>query len=208
MKKSILFATLLTLLLGGARSKAQVDANVEAIKSFKPEKSYIRSNMFYKLPLDIKGYTFMEFYPDESNFGKTTISKDVVDKVGIMSQAVHGTGFDDMYGLGIKTELPMPEKGFAEVYIAPVWIDSKGKHVENRNVAGYFATISLPLDLQLSSFGEVNLAGPSRVEWNYGEISIEKPIDKHLSIAYNPALQPEGGLVPSLEHRVTAKYTF
>ncbi|MFA5797666.1 MAG: hypothetical protein WC916_06575 [Candidatus Woesearchaeota archaeon] len=187
------------------------NVNAEVIKSLKPGSSYERLNAEYQLPAGIKGFTFAEFYSDgNSYFSKTALTKQVVENVGVMGQMVNGSGFDDHAGLGVSIVVPTPDKTFAKVYVVPKYFTSNGTPVDNKCVAGYYAEAELPLDMKISSFGEVNLNGTNGVEWMYGEVNLEKKLTDNISISYNPALQnkAEGSITPILEHRFTFKYVF
>jgi hypothetical protein len=191
-------------------ANAQLSGSMEAIKSFKPKQSYIRPCFFYDLPANIKGFTFLEFYQDgNSFFGRTKLTKEVVKGIGLRADIVHGSGFPNNYGLGLNVDIP-GKNVFTNFYLTPFLVDNKLKKVENKVLSGYFASIKLPFDIQLSSFGEWNLNGKNGVEWTYGELNLEKKLNKNLSVSYNPALKNRGAgkPIPRLEHRVTAKYTF
>lgn len=197
-------------LLPMKNANAQLNGSIEAVKSFKPKQSYVRPQLFYDLPADIKGFTFLEFYQDgNSYFGRTNLTKEVTKGIGLRAEAIHGSGFPDNYGLGLNVTIPS-KKVFANFYLTPFWVNNKLKKIENKVLSGYFASMKLPLDMQLSSFGEWNLNGKNGVEWTYGELNLEKKLNKNLSVSYNPALKNRGAgkPIPRLTHRITAKYTF
>jgi hypothetical protein len=197
-------------LLPMKNANAQLSGSMEAIKSFKPKQSYVRPQLFYDLPADIKGFTFLEFYQDgNSYFGRTNLTKEITKGIGLRAEAIHGSGFPDNYGLGLDATISN-EKVFANLYLTPFFVNNKLKKIENKVLSGYFASMKLPFDLQLSSFGEWNLNGKDGVEWTYGELNLEKKLNKNLSVSYNPALKNKGvgKVIPRLEHRITAKYTF
>jgi len=197
-------------LLPMKNANAQLNGSIEAVKSFKPKQSYVRPQLFYDLPADIKGFTFMEFYQDgDSFFGRTRLTKEVAKGIGLRSDIIHGTGFPNNYGLGLNVDMPK-NKILKNLYLTPFLVDNKLKKVENKVLAGYFASIKLPFDMQLSSFGEWNLNGKNGVQWTYGELNLEKKLSDKLSVSYNPALKNRGAgkPIPRLEHRVTAKYAF
>ena len=191
-------------------ANAQLNGSMEAVKSFKPKQSYVRPQLFYDLPADIKGFTFLEFYQDgNSYFGRTNLTKEVTKGIALRAEAIHGSGFNDNYGLGLSATIP-GKKVFANFYFTPFLVNKKLKKIENKALLGYFASMKLPLNMKLSSFGEWNLNGKNGVGWNYGELNLEKILNKNLSVSYNPALKNKGAgkPIPKLEHRVTAKYTF
>ena len=193
------------------KAKSQINGNVEGIKSFEAGKSYIRPNLFYDLPLGIKGYTFGEFYEDGDNhFIKTNLTKNIYGNFNARAQIINGTNLTDKIGIGPDVVIPTPEKIFAKMYFIPAFIDPKAKKIDNRSILGYFVSADLPLGFKSLSFGEINVAGKNGVEWAYGEIGLEKEILKDISLSYNPALRNDGvgKAVPRLEHRATAKYAF
>lgn len=193
------------------KSNAQINGNIEGIKSFEPEKSYVRTNLFYGLPLEIKGYTFGEFYSDgESHFIKTSLDKAVYGNFGIKEQIIAGSGFNTRFGLGASATIPTSDKTSAKIYFVPAWIDTKGKKVDNRSIFGYFVSANLPFGFKASNFGEINIGAKNGTEWGYGEFSLGRDILENLSLSYNPALKNNGigKAVPKLENRVTLKYTF
>ncbi len=197
-------------LLPMKNANAQLTGSIEAIKSFKPKQSYVRPCLFYDLPANIKGFSFFEFYHNgNSYYGKTTLTKKVTKGIKLQAQAVHGSGFCNNYNLGLSANI-QNEKVSANFYCAPLCVSNKLKKIENKVLAGYFASIKLPFDTQLSSFGEWNLNGKNGVGWTYGEINLEKKLNKNLSVSYNPVLKNRGAgkPIPRLTHRITAKYAF
>jgi len=197
-------------LLPMKNANAQLNGSIEAIKSFKPKQSYVRPCLFYDLPANIKGFTFLEFYQDgDSFFGRTKLTKEVAKGIGLRGDIVHGSGFPNKYGLGLNVNIPN-KKVFTNFYLTPFFVNNKLKKIENKVLSGYFVNIELPLNMQLSSFGEWNLNGKNGVEWTYGELNLEKKLNKNLSVSYNPALKNRGAgkPIPKLEHRVTARYYF
>ncbi|MFH1311578.1 MAG: hypothetical protein ABIH65_04195 [Nanoarchaeota archaeon] len=193
------------------KANAQINGNLEAIKSFEPGQSYFRPNIFYDLPLGIKGYTFGEFYQDGENyFIKTNLTRNIHKNLNVKAQVICGSNLTDKIGVGLDAVIPMPEKTFARGYFIPAFIDTKAKKIDNRSIIGYFVSADLPLGFKALSFGEINVAGKNGAEWTYGEIGLEKEILKNFSVSYNPALKNNGNgkVIPRLEHRATAKYTF
>jgi len=212
--KSIAIGILLALtgIFPIKNANAQVNANLERINSFKQDCSYFRPNLSYNLPLEVKGFTFGEFYEKDKKdyLVKTSLDKEVYEDLGVKSQIVAGSNFDTKLGLGMSLNLPTPEKTSAKVYFLPVWKDKTGKNIENRSMLGYSASAQLPLEFKASTFGEINLNGKDGFEYAYGEIKLEKELLKGFFISYNPALKNTGvgKLNPKLEQRITAKYEF
>lgn len=192
-------------------ANAQISGDIEGIKSFESEQSYFRPNIFYDLPLGIKGYTFGEFYEDgNSHFIKTNLTRNIHGNLGAKAQVICGSNLTDKIGVGLDVVIPMPEKTFARMYFIPAFIDTKAKKIDNRSIVGYFVSADLPLGFKALSFGEINVGAENGAEWAYGEVGLEREVLKNLSLSYNPALKNNGTgkAVPRLEQRVTAKYTF
>jgi len=209
LRNIALIATGVGIMASSNVSAQNLDA--EAIKSLKPGSSYGRINASYKLPAEINGYTFGEFYSDgDSYFSKTALTKPVLGNVSVMGQIWNGTGMTDHAGIGVSAIIPTQEKTFAKAYIIPKYVASTGKAVDNKSVAGYYAEANLPLDMKISSFGEINLDGTKGPEWMYGELNLEKKLTDNISVSYNPALQKKsaGNLQPVIENRFTLKYIF
>ena len=184
----------------------KINASVELIQSKDDPVSFIRPNIFYKL-FGLDNYSFFEFYRNENFFGKTIISKDLGVRVKPTAELVYGSGFDDRCGLGANYAVPMPNGASLNVKALPVWFNKKG-YIDDRVTVGYFGTLKLPLDFNLSAFGEANIASKDGAQWGYGEISLGKNLSDNFRIAYNPLLKNQGKLAPRLEHAVAAKYTF
>ncbi|PJE81837.1 hypothetical protein COU58_00735 [Candidatus Pacearchaeota archaeon CG10_big_fil_rev_8_21_14_0_10_32_42] len=197
-------------------TNAQVNANIEVIKSFKENSSYFRPNIFYNLPAEIKGHTFGEFYQNGDDYLlKTNLDKKVMGDAGLKAQIVSGSKFDTKLGLGVSANISSPDsvnpnKITAKVYALPLWMDSNGKGIENRAILGDYLSGKLPLGIKASTFGEINLSAKKGPEWGYGEVSLEKEISNKLAISYNPALKNigQGKLKSKLEHRINFKYKF
>jgi hypothetical protein len=207
MKKMLkTIGTIIAAITMATSVKAQ-NMDVEAIKSFTPNKSYGRTNAYYKLPGEINGYTFLEVYSDgDSYFSKTALTKNIVDAVSGMVQTVNGSGFNDQVGVGASVVIPTQEKTFAKAYIIPAYMSSDGKLVENKAITGFYAETEITPTLKASAFGEINIAG--KPQWTYGEINLEQKLGENISASYNPALNGKGNLLPQIEHRIAVKYTF
>lgn len=186
------------------KSNGQVSANVEAIVPEKTENFHVRSNMFYNLPSDIGGYTWFEFY-DEGYFGRTTLTKRVSENVGVGTHAVIGSGLKNRISPRIQLTIPTPEGLSANVSSNPYFVDSDGK-VDNVLEVGYFVKKDLPWDMNISSFGLVNLTAKEGSQWTYGEINLQKQFSD-FSISYNPSMinRGEGKITPEFEHRLNLK---
>ena len=196
-------------------ANAQINGSLDIVKSSEPKKSYVRPCLSYELPANIKGFTFLEFYQKgneeggKTYFGRTKLTKEVFKRFGLRADATHGSESPNTYGLGLNVTIPN-KTIFANLYLTPFWVNGKLNKVENKTLAGYFASTKLPFGLELSSFGELNLNAKGGAQWTYGELNLEKKFgkEKNFSVAYNPALKNKGGPIPKLEHRVTARYYF
>ena len=218
MKKGLLsligagIITALILLPTNANAQDNnVKASVDVVRSENQPVSFIRPNVFYALPLGIKGYTFGEFYNEGNNYFSKTILEGKLDDnsaAGLVGHVVTGSGFNTQAGLGLNAVVPSPEGSFVKLSFLPIFADSKGRMVNNKAVGGYFGSVNLPLGINLSSFGEINLDAKGGPKWGYGEISLSKNITDKLAVAYNPLLKNQGKLNPRVEHAVRASYTF
>jgi hypothetical protein len=197
-------------------ANAQLSGSIDAVISSKHKKSYMRPCLSYNLPWGVNGFSFLEFYKNANEgeakpyYGRTKLTKEVIKGLGLRVDATHGSGGSNTYGAGLNVNLPK-DKILKNLYLTPFWVNGKLQKVENKTLAGYFASTKLPFGLEASSFGEWNLNGKDGVGWTYGEINIEKKFNKgKFSVAYNPALKNKGAgkPIPRLEHRVTARYYF
>lgn len=205
--KTTLATIALAIGLSAGVAKAQVGGSVEGIKSFEPGQSYVRPTVTFQLPEDIKGSSFLELYGEKGYFGKTTLSKQVEGPVSALVQAVYGSSFDTRYGVGASIGGQIADGVYAKAHIIPFWVDDEAKLQKYKSVVGYYIGADLPLDMKLSSFGEIKLDGEKGPEWAYGEIELQKKITEAISVSYQPALKMErkGQVTPTLEHRVAIK---
>lgn len=207
-KKLVIGAIGLASFLPMKNANAQVTGSLEAIKSLTPKKSYLRPMLSYDLPLGVKGSSFLEFYQDGSSyFGKTILTKKINKGIGLRAGVNHGSGFTDNYNLGVSVAIP-GKKTFTNFYYSPLCVDNKLKKMKNKALAGYFISTKLPFGLELNSFGQLNLNAEGGAQWNYGEMNLEKKLNKNLAVSFNPALRNQGGPIPKLEPRFTVKYSF
>ncbi|MCF7872010.1 hypothetical protein K9L97_03165 [Candidatus Woesearchaeota archaeon] len=210
MKKAKIGIAGLVLALGLATTplKAQSTTEIEGIKSFEAGKSYVRPTVGFELPGEIKGSSFLEIYGEKGYYGKTTLSKQVEGPISIIGQGVYGSGFDTRYGIGASVGGKITDGIYAKAHIIPLYVDDQGKVQDHKGVAGYYIGADLPLDMKISSFGEIRLDGGKGPEWAYGELSLSKELSDKLSVMYQPALKmhKQGDLKPKIEHRIAMKY--
>jgi hypothetical protein len=187
------------------------NGNVELIKGLTSEQdhnSYIRPNTFYVLPADIAGYNWTEFYTDGTFFGKNTLSKPIIGPISILNQFKYGTGFSPKTGFGLSFSASPTKNSFVKTYFIPKMINLKGEFQDNLSITGFYGEIKYGKHAKISGFAEINLSA-EKPNWCYGEINIEGIINDNVSISYNPSLTNAGEtLKPSINHRVTLKYTF
>lgn len=199
IKKTI--ATIATVVALALPMKAQ-SGTVEAITSLETGDSYLRPTISYQLPESVKGSSFHEFYEDGTHFGKTTLEKGITDDQGIKIQAKYGSHMPTKTGAGFYTKIPSPDDTFVKVSYIPLWLDLHGKKQDSQ-IFGYYVSVYLPLDMKLSSFGEIDI---QQQKWTYGELGLEKKITDDLSISYQPSLTGDGDIIPKPEHRIDIKY--
>ena len=95
-------------------------------------------------------------------------------------------------GLGLSYVLPTSKKLFAKISYLPLWIDSKGESIRNKQIVGLSASVDLPHNFSLWGFGEVNVAGAHGAQWSYEEIELAKTFKKRFSIGANIQLNSKG----------------
>ncbi len=194
-----------------AEAQGNVSGNVEYIQSEKPDNSYARLQGFYTLPKDVKGFTFLEFYKNGNGyFGKTTLDKAVGEGFGARAVAYHANEPLKKAGLGVTKVVPhLPKNTFAKIGLIPIWAGNKGRAIGDKALAQYFANVNLPAGFNLSSFGDWDLITKDKgIQWEYGEINLDKKLNDVFTIGYNPVLFNKGNAVPRLEHRVVGRVNF
>ena len=193
------------------RAEAQVAGNVEYIQSEKNEKSFARGNIFYGLPQNVNGFSFIEFYKNgDGYFGKTMLNRPIVSGLGPKVEGVHNGELLSRVGLGASFSVPgMPKGSYANLGILPVWLSEEGKRLQAQYAFGF----KLPKGFYLSSFGEMNLrAEPRSVtsstgevntktgpRWGYGEAELTKSFGP-FEVGYNMRLYDDGNASPKHQH--------
>jgi hypothetical protein len=209
--KSVALAGLLGLssLLGNAKA-GDVSGNIGYVQREETKSSYAEANAFYKLPFDVRGYTFLDLYNQDGGvFGKTTLTREIADSgISARVQAIHGNELCTDVGLGLEAKIPTPKGVTAKVNCTPIWINSDGKEDDTIKV-GYFVALDLPWNMALSSFGEANVASPKGITWKYGEVELAKKIG-NLSIGYNAGLEckEDGIATPKINNGIAIRYKF
>ncbi len=200
----------LSCLAGKVQAQDKIHGNIGYIQSEKGTNSYTEANVLYSLPLEIKGYTFLDFYNNKGGFyGKTSLTKEFVKNISARFQTVHANETFSETGLGLEAKFPKMADNFSlKLNCMPLWFNSEGQ--EDNNVKlGYCLSLNLPKDTYLSSFGEWNLANKKGPTWTYGEVELGKKLG-NINLAYNAALKfrEAGESVPDLEHRVALRINF
>ena len=190
-----------------APSRIDAAGNTRYIAPEGKSTAYVETTVAYKLPLGVKGSTFIDLYAgDGGYFGKTHIEKGVVGKANLKSTVVHSNDLFTQVGLGANAIVPTPKWMFAKFGVLPVWHDGKAV-VEHNSTFEYFIKLSLPLGLELSSFGEWNFAALGGPKWTYGEVAFGRKIGP-FSVSYNPALVADGDATPATIQRLSVGVEF
>ncbi len=184
------------------KAEAQVSGSAEYVQSENSESSYARANAFYSLSKGINGFTFMELYRNGSGyFGKTYLDKKNSKGIGPRVMAVHAGEPLSEVGMGVNAVVPhLPKNVFATVGLLPLWIGNDGKSVGDKAMAQYFVSADLPLGLNLSSFGDLDILADGGPQWDYGEVKLQRNFGP-VFVGYNPVLLNDGDTIPRLEHR-------
>jgi hypothetical protein len=186
------------------KKTSRIHGNIEYIQSEHPENSYLRANIFYKLPKKIEGFTFLELDKNGDYFGKTYLDREIKKGFGFRAVGIHSGKLLRELGLGVNAVIPKtPKNIFANVGLIPLWIGSGRNEISLQ----YFASVDLPKGFNLSSFGEWDFSRGNGPEWDYGEFKLEKRFGSFF-VGYNPALVGKGNAIPGLEHRATLGVNF
>jgi len=209
-------STLVAAVLSGTAATASatplLSGNIEHIQSTQEQKggSYERFNGFYKLPGEVKGYTFGEFYHDGTNFIKHNLSRKVAGPVSLASQIKSVNEPLTDAGLGLQVAYFGKSGSYAVAKLLPLWMNKEGNSVKNREVLGFAIGTDLGSKVSVGIFGEINLKAKSGAEWAYGECSVMYKVNKDWSFGYNPALRnkAKGSVIPRMESRFALQRKF
>ncbi len=186
----------------------EVFGSIEHIVSENKEKSSEELNLFYSLPGNIKGYTYIDFFKNGTYYGKTSLTRKINNKLGMKSQIVNSNNLFSRAGLGGYINIPFQSKNLSgNLSILPLWVNEKGNLMEDYLTAGYFISMKLPKEFKINFYGEWNVLAKGGPSWNYGEIEVEKNIGP-ICISYRPALIGKGDATPKLEQRVSIGFKF
>jgi len=206
----ILGTGLLTLLgfLPMKKAEAQINGNLECNLS---KNSLIETNFFYNLPLNTKGFTFLDYYFNgDKFFGKSILSTDLIKNLDLETQVYHAGEPVTKAGVGLKYHLVKSKNVNVKVGIHPVWLSKEGKFIKNQIDMTYSVGINLPRNFNIFAFGQFNLASNGGPQWGYGEIEVNKKIGKNkkLEVSYNPSLTNQNKFVPKYTNRFALRQNF
>lgn len=217
-KLALIGLTGLSTTFGGLETKAQtpqVNGDVTYFVSRESksdaQNSYAEVNYSAKLTDKVKVSGAMDFYrSDAGYFGKTSIDTSLDKGLSLRLQGVHGNDPLTQVGAGVGYILPTPNKTFAIVRYLPIFTDTDGKQVDNKQIVGYYASAQLPANLNLWSFGEVNVDGTKGPQWAYGEVELSKNLGKNLSVGANLQMngKGEGKMTPEFVPRIALRAKF
>ena len=173
--------------------------------------TYPEINHSTTLPYGMKASGFLDFYGgDKGYFGKTSLDKSLNERLSLRAQAVHLNAPLSQVGFGATYALPMPGKTFAKVGYLPLFIDSKGNQVDDKQTISFVAGANLPYNFSLVAFGEVNVAATKGPQWVYGEIDFSKCFGERVSVGLNVQLNNKGvsQMGPEVIPRIAVKGKF
>ena len=175
------------------------------------ETTYPEINHSTTLPYGMKVSGFLDFYGhDKGYFGKTLVDKSLTERLTLRSPIVHINAPVSQVGFGAVYALPTPGKTFAKVSYFPLFVDSKGNQVDDKQVVGFAVGAQLPYNFSAVVFGEANVAATKGPQWVYGEFEVAKKINDRVSVGLNLQLNPKGaGLIaPEVIPRLAVRGTF
>lgn len=187
---------------------------VEYIASEADNKSFPRGNFFYKLPGKVNGYTFAECYEDGSIYAKSILSRKLTNSINLSNITRSANeGLTDS-GFGLEYSFKNKKGNFkASAKLTPVWLNSNGDRVRNKQVFTYFTSWDINSNWNITSYADINLDAKQGAEWVVGEIPITRKlpeINRNLSVGYIPILRREkpGSVRPTVENRVEVIWRF
>jgi hypothetical protein len=212
MKKFILFS--FVILLWSLFFSANAQSNFEYIQTDSKETSRFRPNLYYKLPLEVKGYSFLELYMGGQNYlGQTFLTKSIKGIFGVEVHAYYSTFFEDYIGVG--PTIAIPTKDSTTVFtlsLMPAFVSFKGNYQSNYILGEFvffkefkFHSIGT---WRINSFGIINFAAKGGPAWEYGECYIEKPIGQHFYLGAGANLLCNGKWYPDPGWGLKIGYSF
>lgn len=210
--------------LAGIVENAQAQTNVSEVKTSGNlayflaedaksgnETTYPEINHSTTLPYGMKVSGFLDFYGhDKGYFGKTTLDKSLTEKLGLRVQAIHVNAPLSQAAFGATYSLPAPKNTFAKVGYLPLFLDSKGNQVDDKQTVAVVVGARVPRNYSFVAFGEVNVAGTKGPQWVYGEIEFAKKINDRVSVGLNLQLNNKGAgqIAPEVVPRLAVRGTF
>ncbi|MFH1590048.1 MAG: hypothetical protein ABIB43_05775 [archaeon] len=169
-------------------------------------------DMFYKLPLKINGFTFIDFedggYFGKSNHTKTLIALDNegTGNISAKVQSVHAGKPFATTGVGVEAKIPGLYDGLTmKAGYLPAWFVD-GKHVDGKTVIDFYVKANLPKGFSIETFGSWGLSN-GEATWAYGEVDLGKTFGQ-TKVSYNPQLLSDGDATPIVNHRAAVTFNF
>ena len=172
--------------------------------------SYAEVNHSTALPYSTKVSGFVDMYKDgKGYFGKTSVDKSIANGLGAKVQALHCNSPLSQVGVGVTYVLPV-KSAFAKLTYLPAWADNTGEKVDNKQIVGLYVAKDLTSKVNLSAFGEVNVAGTKGPQFTYGEIELARKFGDRVSVGANLQLNGKGAgeMTPELVPRVALRVNF
>jgi hypothetical protein len=182
-KSKKIFLILLFIGLSAMFYSASAQSNFEYLQTNSKETSRLRPNLYYTLPLEVKGYSFLELYLDGKNyFGQTFLTKDIKGIFGVEVHAYYSSFFEDYIGVGPIITLPTKKSTIFTLSFMPAFMNYHGKYLSHYLLSEFvfFKEFKIPSlgTWRINSFGIINLGAKGGPAWEYGEAYLEKPIWK------------------------------
>jgi hypothetical protein len=185
-----------------------------------------RINLFYGLPLNTKVYSFVEFYGKDGYFAKNMfftplIVKELgakafgVKELGVKIESKHSNAFSSKIGIGLEQKMKLPFGISSSVKVLPAVFNKTG-YIKNEVIAGYSVSKVIPVNkkvnINLSSFGEINVACKDGPKWGYGETDASVELKTNIGqfdfgVGYNHNTNKTvGEFMPDNQFRVRVGY--
>lgn len=192
------------------KAESQVNGNIKYLQTAEKESvlgSYVEAKALYKLPGNINGFSFVDFYKNERGyFGKTNLTKSLKGGLSAKVQNIYvNEPFTEAY-LGFNYRIGEKDKYSISVDVLPVVINSEKDWKQNQR-ADYSVRANLPYDMTISNFGSWKFERLENPEWTFGELNITKHVGE-VNFGYSGALNSDGDAAPTLEHRVSIGVNF
>ena len=189
-------------------------SNLEILETGDSKTNKARLNLFYNLPGNTKVYSFIEM-DGKGYFAKTMGYVPLNRKgTGAKAELLNSNSFKDNLGIGIEQRFSINGTN-VEVKALPLWVDLAG-YKKDRMIVGAFISKQWPINflnrdfkVEVSAFGEVNVAAKERGQWDYGEANAQVQIPTKVGqfdvgAGYN--FYNKGTLVPDAVFRAKIGY--